>query len=267
MLLNGGIHMIENSEIIMMGITALVTVLLPFIFILVLRFKFKTRWLPILIGTLVFVVFALVLEQILHMIVLNPGVDGSVPLRDHSPWLFVLYGVLAAGIFEETGRLLAFLITKKWYKDIDSAISYGIGHGGIEAILVVGLAMVNSIIIAFMVNSGSSLLNDIPIPTEELVNSQAWYMYLLAIFERIIAMSLHIALSVIVFCAVMMKGKWYLYPLAILLHALANVTAAMMQAGLLTNSWLMYSGLIVVTAVVIFIAYRLIKKYQRDPLI
>lgn len=259
--------MIENSEITMMAIVALTTVLSPFIFILVLRFKFKTRWIQILVGVAVFIVFALVLEQILHMFVLSPGLDGSVALVETSPWLFVLYGVLAAGIFEETGRLLAFLATKKWYKDIDSAISYGIGHGGIEAILVVGLTMVNSIIIAFMVNSGSPLLNDIPIPKEELIQSQAWYMYLLAIFERVIAMTLHIALSVIVFCAVMMKGKWYLYPLAILLHALANVTAAMMQAGLITNPLLMYSGLLVVTAVVIFIAYRLVHDYKKAPLI
>lgn len=245
----------------MMAVVAITAVLLPFIFMLVLRKKFKIRWIPFLIGIVVFLVFALILEQLMHAFVLQPNADGTIDLISSSPWLYVLYGVLAAGIFEETGRLIAFLLTKKYYRDIDSAVSYGIGHGGFEAAAIVGLSMVNGIIISILINSGSSVLDTIPIPAEDLIQSQPWYLYSVAIVERIIAMSLHIALSVIVFCAVMQKGRWWLFPLAILLHALANTTAAMMQAGLLTNVYLMYGGMIIVTILTIFIAVKLIKTF------
>ena len=256
--------MIPQSEIVIMAAVGVTAVLLPFIFMIILRKKFKIRWLPFILGIGVFLVFALILEQIMHVFVLSPEPDGTIALVSSSPWLYVLYGIFAAGIFEETGRLFAFLLTKKHYRDIDSAVSYGIGHGGFEAAAVVGLGMLNGIILALLINSGSDAISALPIAAEDLVVSQPWYMYLVAIMERVIAMSLHIALSVIVFSAVMMKGKWWLYPLAILLHALANTTAAMMQAGLLTNIYLMYAGLILITAITIFIAVRLVKDYRTN---
>jgi len=256
--------MIPQSEIMMMAATAVAAVLLPFIFMFILRKKFKIRWLPFILGIGIFIVFALILEQIMHYIVLSPSADGTIGLLSAAPWLYVLYGIFAAGIFEETGRLLAFLITKRHYKDIDSAVSYGIGHGGIEAATVVGLGMLNGIVLAVLINSGSEALSTLPAAPEDLIQSGPSYMYLVTIGERILAMMLHIGLSVIVFCAVMMKGKWWLYPLAILLHALANTTAAMMQAGLLTNIYLMYAGLIIMTAVTVAIAAKLVKDYREN---
>lgn len=256
--------MIQQSEIIIMAVTGIIAVMLPFIFMLVLSRKFKVRWLPLILGIAVFILFALILEQLMHLFVLKPQPDGSIALISNAPWLYVLYGVFAAGIFEETGRLLAFLITKRHYKDIDSAVSYGIGHGGIEAAAIVGLGMLNGIIFAVLLNSGSESLNALPIPKEDLIASQPWYMYAIAIGERILAMSLHIGLSIIVFASVMMKRKWWLFPAAIILHALANTTAAMMQAGLLTNIYLMYSGLIIMTIATITIAVRLVKEYRKN---
>lgn len=256
--------MIPQTEIMMMAATGVAAVLLPFIFMFILRKKFKIRWIPFLLGIGIFIVFALILEQIMHYIVLSPSPDGTIELLSTAPWLYVLYGIFAAGVFEETGRLLAFLITKRHYKDIDSAVSYGIGHGGIEASAVVGLGMLNGIVLALLINSGSEALSALSAAPEDLIQSGPWYMYLVTIGERILAMILHIGLSVIVFCAVMMKGKWWLYPLAILLHALANTTAAMMQAGLLANIYLMYAGLIIMTAVTIVIAAKLIKDYREN---
>ena len=141
--------MIANSQILMMAITGIISLLLPFIFIVILKRKYKIYWLPMLVGAAIFLVFALILEQILHMLVLKPSVDGQIVLLNQSPWLYVLYGVLAAGIFEETGRLLAFYSMKRKYKDVGTAVSYGIGHGGFEAIVVVGLGMVNAIILSY----------------------------------------------------------------------------------------------------------------------
>lgn len=257
--------MIPTGTLIVMGIAGLFSVLLPFIFILVLRRKFKIQWVPVLIGAGIFILFAMVLEQVTHMFVLQPEADGSVPLIVDSPWLYVLYGVLAAGIFEETGRLFAFLLMKRKYKVVDSAVSYGIGHGGIEAIIIVGLGMLNSIIIGIMINSGGTIAGILPPGTAEALTGTPVYMYVLSIIERVIAISVHIALSILVWVAVMRKGKWWLFPLAIVLHALTNVTAAMFQAGLLTNILVMYGGFTVMTMITLWIAYKVgIKKSEAE---
>ena len=248
--------MIPTGTFVVMGVAGLLSILLPFIFILILRRRFKIQWIPILIGAGIFILFAMVLEQITHMLVLRPEVDGTIPLITDSPWLYVLYGVLAAGIFEETGRLFAFLLMKRKYKVVDSAVSYGIGHGGIEAIIVVGLGMLNSIIIGIMINSGGGIAESLPAGTAEILTGTPVYMYILSIIERVFAITVHIALSILVWIAVMKKAKWWLFPLAIVLHALTNTTAAMFQAGLLTNIWLMYGGFIVMTMITLWIAYN-----------
>lgn len=260
--------MMATGTLVVMGVVGLLSILLPFIFILILRRRFKIQWIPILIGAGIFILFAMVLEQITHMLVLRPEVDGTIPLIADSPWLYVLYGVLAAGIFEETGRLFAFLLMKRKYKVVDSAVSYGIGHGGIEAIIVVGLGMLNSIIIGIMINSGGGIAESLPAGTVEILTSTPTYMYILSIIERVFAITVHIALSILVWIAVMKKAKWWLFPLAIVLHALTNTTAAMFQAGLLTNIWLMYGGFIAMTLITLWIAYKAgIKKSDTDAVV
>ena len=66
--------------------------------------KYKVNLRTILIGAAVFIVFALVLETILNQIVLK-GPHGAAITGNI--WYYALYGGLAAGIFEETGRFLA----------------------------------------------------------------------------------------------------------------------------------------------------------------
>lgn len=70
-------------------------------------------------------------------------------------WLYALYGGLAAGLFEETGRYLTmrFLMKGKWTRE--NALMYGAGHGGLEAVLILGMASVNNLIYSVMINTGS----------------------------------------------------------------------------------------------------------------
>ncbi|WP_434121421.1 YhfC family intramembrane metalloprotease [Salinicoccus roseus] len=247
--------MVSTGTIIIMSIVGLVAFLLPFAFIMVLRRWFQIQWIPILIGAVTFIIFAMVLEQISHFFVLGSEMGEEIPLLRNSPWLYVLYGVLAAGVFEETGRLVAFLLMKRRYRKLDSSISYGIGHGGVEAVLLLGIGMVSAITFSVLLNSGSSILDGLPPEATESVTGTANYMYVLSIVERVFAISLHIGLSVIVWVSVMDKGKWWFFPLAILFHALTNLTAGMFQSGLLDSIWMVYAGFIVMTAVTLWVAY------------
>jgi uncharacterized membrane protein YhfC len=62
-----------------------------------------------------------------------------------------LYGGLAAGSFEELGRFILFTWLLKKYRDYKSGISFGIGWGGIEAVLLTLTMVVPNIIFAFMI--------------------------------------------------------------------------------------------------------------------
>ena len=52
-----------------------------------------------------------------------------------SPWLYMLYGALTAGIFEECGRFCMYKTVMRRYDGRAAAVTAGIGHGGIEAMI------------------------------------------------------------------------------------------------------------------------------------
>ena len=77
------------------------------------------------IGAGMFFLFAIILERLLHMVMV-PVVSGNVVL-------YVVYGAVAAGVFEETARFLSFRFLMKNSRSAENAVSYGLGHGGFEA--------------------------------------------------------------------------------------------------------------------------------------
>lgn len=162
-------------------------------------------------------------------------------------------GCLLAGVFEEVGRYLAFRFLLKRYTNRRDAVTYGIGHGGIEAILVLGLTAINNIAIAQLVNSGSieTITNGLTGAQLDQVQAQIAAVasfgaanLLLGLAERAIAMTLHISLSVVVFRAVRQRKAGYL-GLAVALHALFDVPAALFQCGVLHSTWLVEALLLV----------------------
>ena len=258
--------MVPVLSIIFMFVSTLISIGLPVALFLVWRKKYGMKVVPMLIGVATFILFALVLQPIMHYFVLSPRADGSIGLIMTDPALYVLYAILAAGIFEETGRFIAFHIIKKKYSGYGTGLSYGIGHGGIEAILLVGLAVLNSIILSFMINTNSSALLGLNPSVQTqigvLITTEP-LLFLTAGIERIIAVSLHISLSIFVWCAVKVKGKLWLYPAAILIHAVFNIAPAMYQAGMIRNVWLTEAVIfimVVPTAIFAFFICKIIQK-------
>ena len=60
------------------------------------------------------------------------------------------------------------------------------------------------------------------------------YLCLIAVWERVFAVMLHVALSIFVFRAAREKSKLWYFPLAILLHAIVDFPAALCQQGLIS---------------------------------
>lgn len=226
--------MVPVASIVCMAVSAVVAIGLPVGLFLGLRRTLGLRVVPMVVGVAVFIVFALVLESLMHQVVLRPAPDGTIAMRATSPWLYVAYGALAAGVFEETGRLVGFTILKRRFRGVRTAVSYGIGHGGVEAIILVGITMISDLVISAMINNGSDFWLQQTAVVTPLTTEPSW-MFLVAGGERVFAIVLHLSLSILVWMAVTHPKRRWLFPLAILLHAVSDVPAAMMQAGLLAN--------------------------------
>lgn len=184
-------------------------------------------WTAFLTGAGTFVVFALVLEPMLHQLVLRSEIGTAI---QGNIWLYGLYGGLAAGLFEETGRLLAFQFILKNRTDRISALSYGIGHGGIEAFLLVGLTMAANLALALTYPGMEAPAPEIQAAMDALSAVPA-ATFLWSGVERLSAMALHLALSVAVFAAVRMKRR-RLFPAAVLVHAAVDFAAVTANAFL-----------------------------------
>ena len=195
---------------------------------------------PVLLGMGGFILFVLILEALMHNLVLtNPVVSDFF---DKNIWAYALYGGLAAGIFEETGRFLVFRFLMKKKTEWKHGVAYGIGHGGIEAILLVALSFVNLIVYAILINTGNfdamtaalpKTAADALIAVKESLIGDVWWTYALGGIERLCTMAIQIALSILVFYSVV-KRKYLFYVLAILIHAAIDFPAVFAQKGLLS---------------------------------
>ena len=232
--------MISTTALLGVIFTIIIAIGLPIGLLIALKGKTGKGLFAALIGAACFFVFALVLEQLLHILVL--------PRIMNIPWLYCVYGCLAAGLFEETGRLVGLSFLCKKDRSLATGLGYGIGHGGIEAILTAGIASIAnlSFILSYNAGTSSAALET----TAQSMKAMPGYYFWLGGIERISAIAVHIALSVLIWMVVTKRLPVIFYIVSIFLHALTNASAAMMQAGLLTNV-LVVEAIVFVTVVCI----------------
>ncbi len=267
---------IPTLSIIFMAVSALLAVGTPIALIVVFRKRYKLQAVPVFAGAAVFVVFALFLEVLVHNIVLRPGSD-SYNAISLSPVLYMLYSGFMAGIFEETGRFVCFKILKYRYSGIKTALGYGIGHGGIEAVLLVGVSMITSVISFISLNAlGAEQLASETAASAEVLQAIATVaavppvQFLTGGIERLFAIAIQISLSVFVFYAAYDNARWQLFPLAILLHAVIDFIPGLYQSGALgQGGWAMFIMEAIVglyAALLVFLAVRLHRRLRPESL-
>lgn len=232
--------MVSSASLACMAVSTLVVFTLPFAAVLVARRRGLAMQIrPVLVGAVVFILFALVLERLLHTAVFS-----VFPQIQTIPVAYMLYGALAAGVFEEGGRACGFTLLRRM-KGADNglpcAIGYGAGHAGAEAILLVGFGLISNIMVAMTLNAPGgmdTLMASVPEASRELATAQlqglidaAPASFLLAGFERIVAFALQLSLSVVVWMAVSGRLSKAWIGGAVLLHALSDCGAALYQAG------------------------------------
>lgn len=229
--------MIPTSSLVMIVINLILGFAIPVCLAWWLVKKQNASLRTILIGAATFIVFALVLESIVHNIVLK-GPHGAA--IQGNMLYYALYGGLMAGLFEETGRFLSMkYLLKKEPTTVKPALAYGIGHGGVEMIILFGFSMISLLTMAVMVKSGQTdmLLSKVPAEAQGQIQATISQLtdprvgnWLMGLWERISAILLHLSLSILVWAAVRKGGKWlWLFPAAILLHALVDGLAVVLS--------------------------------------
>ena len=227
------------------------------------RKQYKINFAVLGLGAVAFFASSQVLEKIVHLLVLHPQKDGTVPLMSENPLLYVIYGISMAAIFEETARLIFFkwLEKKRTLEDSD-ALAYGLGHGGLELIYIGIASLLNLFILFSAVESQNpAIMQLLPESTLATINNlAAWQIYLLGL-ERILALLLQVGLTFWVYQAVRQK-KWIYLVAAYGLHALFDLAPSLSQVGWISNP-LLVEGLLAVE-VIIFIYFTKTIFYKKQ---
>ncbi len=271
---------VQASSFVWLIVGAVVWVAAPLLLAIVWKIKKKEPFTSILIGAAAFLVFALILEKPIQNLLAFPTTMG---LPDHAvskflnanPVLLALVAGLFPGIFEETGRLIAFKTVLKRRRNRETSISYGIGHGGFEVILILGMTYLQYIVYAVMINTGvfGTVIEQVAAQAPEQLGSINTVVSLLtgfsfadfgiAFVERIFAVLFHIGASVLVFYACRDKKRFWLYPLAIAIHTGLDFIAALNVFHVIDLSPWALEGIAAVFGLLTFFgAYLLL--YKKD---
>ncbi len=159
-------------------------------------------------------------------------------------YCFIL--ALTAALFEVVAR---FGVAKILQKNInpEKGLAAGLGHGGIEAIVIIGMSYVSNLINAIMINAGmyDTLIKEVAAvkdgavvaaqltAAKEVMITTASSLFLLAGYERVLTMIFHAAMSLLV-CWLVYKRKaiWGVL-IAFLLHFAVDFISPVIQ-GLAT---------------------------------
>jgi uncharacterized membrane protein YhfC len=204
-------HPVAPAVVFVTLAAGLVALLAPAWLAAVWRRRTQVPWRVFFYGMLTFFVFQPVLR-----------LSWQIPLfrwlahdpRWHLPML--VFAALTAGLFEECGRWVAFRYLLPKRHDAPTAVMLGLGHGGLEAMLLVGVGFL-------ALGTGYLLMHAgvvVPAGVRSLVRSQFAGMTLatpfLALLERTSALAAHVGLSLIVLQAfVRGRKRWLAYAIAL----------------------------------------------------
>ena len=194
----------------------------------------RRAWLLVGVGTLTFIG-----SQIVHL-PLN-WLLGKIGLIANDKAAIIRTALvlgLSAGLCEETARAAGYWALQQRARTWASALALGAGHGGIESMLVGGLVLLTFVNMLVLRNVDLATLgltgDQLALARQQMADywSLPWHMPLTGAVERLIALTLHLALSVLVLQAFVRRNALF-YLGAVIWHATVNTAAVI----LLMNEW------------------------------
>ena len=144
---------VSNQTFVLLGIGAALFLIVPVVISIIWKKKKKEPFTTVLIGAATFIVFVVVEKIIQSFFISDANALGSFINARPVLWAFTVG--FFPGIFEETGRLVAFKTLLKKRQQRETSISYGLGHGGVaEVSVIMTYTMISYIAYAALINSG-----------------------------------------------------------------------------------------------------------------
>lgn len=191
--------------------------------------------------------------------------------------LFAFSFLLAftAGLFELAGRFAVAKIMAKKNLTWKRSLAAGLGHGGIEAIVIVGIAYVNNLAYIALINAGAfdALLAEaagmgVDVSALELIRDQlitySPAMFLLGGFERILAMTAHAAMSVLVCWGVARKKTGVCVLACLAIHTFIDLTAGLTQALPVSVAYPIVYSILIAVAVASLLILKKIRRVWKE---
>lgn len=261
--------MVSGTSILFMVITLVISLILPVLVLLVFALankgkKVASAW---FLGAAGFFVTQLIIRvPILNMLSVMPAFQSFA--AEHYVVYVLLLG-FTAGLFEVIGRLAVAKIMSKelTYK---RSMAAGLGHGGIEAIMLVGITYINNLSYSAMINGGTfdtavaqAAATGVDVSSlyaakGALISTPA-YLFGLAGYERLLTMICHVAMTMLVCYFVAKKQTLKGVVIALVLHTVLD-SASGLISGLSTTymgsvisqnaSYILIYGFLTIMAVV-----------------
>ena len=186
-------------------VSGLIEVFLPLVLAFYAIKRMQTSWKIWFVGALMFLISLIrfPLNNYLSALAVHDNISVI------SMTIVYLIPAVTAGLFEETARYvgLKYLIKDTKYR---TGITYGLGHGGIESIFLVGINILTlGVMLIISPDSMPSML--------QYVVSLPIYMPLVGAYERVMVLVIQISLSIMVLETLRTKKIKY-FATAIIAH-------------------------------------------------
>ena len=189
-------------------------------------------------------------------------------------FLYAFGLAFTAGLFELAGR---FAVAKLLQKNLTCrrALAAGLGHGGIEAMLLVGVTYINNLVYIFMINSGTfdtvlaqTAAMGVDVTQLEMIRTQLLssspVLFLLGGFERILAMTAHTAMSVLVCYGVYAKKVLPCTLICLGIHTFIDLTAGLTLVLPQTTAYFVIYTILTAVAVVSVLILKHIRRNWKE---
>ena len=230
---------VSGGSIAAMCVTLVIALVLPVVILIVYAIKNRKQgvvgaW---FLGAAGFFVTQMVIRTpILSVLGMS---EGFVAFAQNHYLIYAIALAFTAGLFEVVGRYVVAKILSK-NLTFKKGFAAGLGHGGIEAMILIGISYISNLIYVGMINSGA--INAVIAQTESmgvdatpvytlvdtLVNTPA-SMFLLAGYERVLTMLGQAAMSLLVCYFVWKKQDIKGIGICLLLHTLLDGVSAVVS--------------------------------------
>lgn len=279
-------EIVSTASMIAIITTLFITLIAPVIVWIIYGVKNKGKgvWKAFVLGAAGFVLLQMIIRMpILNIVSLVPGF-GTFVAEYYVVYCLIL--AMTAALFEVVARFgVAKILQKKI--NYEQGVAAGLGHGGIEAILIVGMTYINNLLYAIMINIGSfqgmikdALRTSGPEVAEQLIMvmdslvEAPSYLFYLAGYERVLTVIFHTAMSLLV-CYLVYKKKAVLgVSIAFVAHFLVDFIAPLIN-GLATpylgsvitegTAYVIIYSFLTVVAIASFVVIVMIgKKWKKE---